>query len=430
MTFLIHGICKISIITVFVFLAFLFTAIQAQANTCDGVVTCRCAIGSSTATASDGQIDFSNIDGGEWANHCANFCNTQQGASTGDSWKLLCDNSPLGSGSVKPIQEADESEARVYQPPVLSIPLPGLNAFTPVTATGGQVTINYIGQYVVALFNLLMVFASIITVVGIMAAGLIYMMARGDSSKISQAKNLISKSVFSILLLLFSYTILNFVDSRLTTTSGITIQIIDRLEYVASSGDAPASGGAGFDRNNLPPDVICSPNASLLEMANSFVGNVCYRFGAKGDSPPWNLEDRTDPSGKPYGEFCPENKICSDCSGFVDILRECAGLPGVGERGGTSGIFSTNSEKVTTCTGSNVNDVDLKPGDLLGFPTIRGEDRGGGQVGHVWMYVGEGKVVDASGGGSGRECQSVIVRDTSFPCGWINEDSGLFVVRR
>ena len=93
---------------------------------------------------------------------------------------------------------------------------------------------------------------------------------------------------------------------------------------------------------------------------------------------------------------------------------------------GTAGIFGSEAEKVTTCTNRSVNGTDLKPGDLLGFPSKSSE----GQIGHVWMYIGEGKVVDSSGGNNGRECSAVNIRETSFACGWVQQKSGLFVVRR
>jgi cell wall-associated NlpC family hydrolase len=58
---------------------------------------------------------------------------------------------------------------------------------------------------------------------------------------------------------------------------------------------------------------------------------------------------------------------------------------------GTGGIFS-GAEAVTSITDTTVNNINLKPGDLLGW-TVGGEETSG----HVVIYIGNGEVSESHG---------------------------------
>ena len=135
---------------------------------------------------------------------------------------------------------------------------------------------------------------------------------------------------------------------------------------------------------------------------------VLYRMGGKGQPPPYTAET----TYKEFKDSCPDDVICLDCSGFINLVYRCAGLPTI--RGGTAQIFSevngveqiTNidyqsSDDQITSAGlfkTLLDDQDLEVGDLLGWKA--GE--GGKKVGHVVMYVGGGRVAEMSGGQPGR----------------------------
>lgn len=207
-------------------------------------VTCTCGF-SSAVTATDANINFKTLDRDQWNSACSNFCSNHSSFEEGKEWKILCNDNELGSGSI--VKIAEEEEVRpVTAPPVLSIPLLNFVNFSPAAVEGGNLRINYIGQYVQALFNFLLILASLASVVTIMVAGLTWMTARGNATKVGNAKSLIGKSLFTILILLFSYTILSLVDSRLVTTDGILIRRIDPIPFTENTG-------ADVSALNLPP---------------------------------------------------------------------------------------------------------------------------------------------------------------------------------
>jgi hypothetical protein len=89
-----------------------------------------------------------------------------------------------------------------------------------------------IGEYSIVLMNFLIVIAAILSVVTVSVAGLIYMTARGNASKVSEAKSLISKSIFSIFILLFSVTILQFVDPNLVRLNPLKIPMVKQIDFI------------------------------------------------------------------------------------------------------------------------------------------------------------------------------------------------------
>jgi uncharacterized protein YvpB len=223
----------------------------AEAQSCNNTITCRCEF-PTPVTATDSQLNLASIDESQRAGACATFCSGQTSyidqaraeASrvTGSTsvapptypWKLLCGNVQIATGNID-IQQAATDEVVVYQAPRLSIPILNFQEFSPAVREGGSVRVNYIGQYVNALFNYLLIIASLISVVAIMVAGLQMMTARGDSGKVSNAKSGISKALFSLFILLFSFTILRFFDPSLTSTDGIKIQFIEAVPFTENT---------------------------------------------------------------------------------------------------------------------------------------------------------------------------------------------------
>jgi hypothetical protein len=309
--------------------------------------------------------------------------------------------------------------------PNLAIPIPGLD-FTPIRLQDGVITSFILFDYIDAVFGWLLIFASFLTVITLMVAGVKWMMARGDSSAIGQAKTMVSKSLLSLVLLLSTVAIAEFIDPRLTSRIPFNIIMVERID--ASWLDAP--GPATVNSGDLPEGVLCDSSIDLYTMAESFVGAGCYRIGAKGGPAPYKHEVNTgnkDASGRLYGEFCPPDKFCSDCSGFAEIFRKCAGLPSANETGGTAEIFN-GAEEITSC-----NTANPQPGDLIGFPSIYASRAGEPpkQIGHVWIYVGKGKTVDLHGGPGSRECRSLTMSDFSRVCRrFSSQPAGMFIVRR
>ena len=221
----------------------------AQSFTCNEFV-CECSSSESSITPTDSdQFAFTAnvIAAGDTLDIAGSLCNdlcfdltrTTPGAA---SYEVQClDNGieTLAAGSVtdpdtyiplgEEVSEIPKPEAQV---PNLAVPIPGL--------TFSQ---NFIGEYVNAIYQLLLVFASVISIIMIMVAGLQWMMARGDAGKVGQAKERIGKAILSIVVILLVAAITTLIDPRLTNFNALTIKSIDAIPLSSTLGEEGAPGG-------------------------------------------------------------------------------------------------------------------------------------------------------------------------------------------
>ncbi len=327
----------------------------------------------------------------------------------------------LGSGNLDGSDIIEVEEVELYTPE-LSIDIPGLT-LSPATSTGGEVTSNYIGEYIEAAYAWVIGAAALVAIIVLMVGGLQYMTSRGDSGKVGQAKQRMVGAITGLVLLLGAYTIAYIIDPGTTVFESLTIDVIDAVKYVNDSGEV--AGSLVF---NPPDDIDCDDSFEISEIVASMDGKVTYRLGGKGGGPPYSSETKTDPNGTSYASYCPAGQLCLDCSGFVDYVRTCKGLSSAGESGGSAGIFgSSSAEKITSCSSDAVNDKSLVAGDLIGFPTIETDEET--QWGHVWIYAGDGNVADSHGSGRG-EGQAVGRYTLSYVCSTFGSKYTMYAVRR
>jgi hypothetical protein len=285
--------------------------------------------------------------------------------------------------------------------PALNVAIPGLDTSRfSITKYIDTINANFLEVYISAVYVFLVSASILFAIIMIMIGGLQYAFAggHGDTAK---AKERIKNAVIGLILMLSVYTILYLVNPQLVKIETPGISNIKYIELIDDSGDIRG----GITTENLADiDVDCSESGDVSDIATSLVGKVTYRFGAKGDNPPYSNETKTDSDGTAFSSFCPENTICSDCSGFVGIVAECAGLAPVGESGGTAGIFS-EADEITNCSGGVVStqssSIALNEGDLVGYKPGDREDKP--KFGHVWMYIGDGAVISAMGSTPGRQ---------------------------
>ncbi len=315
--------------------------------------------------------------------------------------------------------------------PVLNVKIPGLcdmseggicwEGLNTTTTSDGTQHSNLLGFYVNAVYIYLIGAGALIATTMLMIAGIQYATARGDSKQVDHAKKRIGNAVAGIILLLLAYNIAFLINPATTTFEALSLKSIDPILYVNNSGDY--SGAVDFSQVVKPGPVICDQSSSVYDIAKSMEGNVTYRLGGKGGPPPYPYDSKKDGSGVGYKTYCPEGQLCLDCSGYAAYLASCAGLSPAGESGGTTGIFAS-AEKVTSCTNDAVNGKTLNPGDMIGWSAM------GTGYGHVFTYVGQGKISDSAGSGRSPG-RAVSMKDTTWACNnYMNEVHGLYVVRR
>lgn len=244
-------------LTLFIFVLFFFLPLPAGALDISSCITdtaeCKCI----TSTYEGTSIDLDD-------EYAAKTCNDQcyaisriRAYGKPDTWSIQC-KVPNGfiaggeqlvivdSGDIEEPTEIDPStsntkgeqdESNLGAAPILGIEIPGL---TFEDNDNG----NYIGLYVKALYKWLLGASALLAVLMFMIAGLQWMMARGDASKISQAKDRMKNTTLGLAMLLGAYTIGFLIDPEIVQFSSLEIDRIEVDLYVETSGEEGVIGGA------------------------------------------------------------------------------------------------------------------------------------------------------------------------------------------
>ena len=117
---------------------------------------------------------------------------------------------------------------------VFQIPIGKLSTLTAVDCSEGSCEIPWIAQYIQALYNYGLTISSVIAVLTLMAAGLLWIVSGGDSSKISKARQMIVGSVTGLLLLVSMNLFLTYINPNLVSLKPLTIDFIKKIESINS----------------------------------------------------------------------------------------------------------------------------------------------------------------------------------------------------
>ncbi len=377
--------------------------------------SCSC-VGASTSTVSESAEATGSVGA------CDSFCQDVNAESytytctltDGTAGHQVAQGNVGTSTPVATPEEGIIESIQSFDAPTLLVDIPGFNGFTtPSTNNDGNVVVNFLAEYINAIYRWVLGAGALAAVVLMMIGGLQYVLSRGKEKYITKAKARITNAITGLVLILAAYNIAFLIDPRLTSMKPLDVRSVD---YVELTNDSEDTGGDGADplAQSYSAAITCDPNVSLYEIAMSTKGHVTYRMGGKiGKTAPFGDDaSKIDPrSGNPYRSFCPEGQLCLDCSGYASFITKCAGLPSAGESGGTKGIFATNSERIipSTVTDTSINGVALKPGDLIGWPKPDEPKKSG----HVVIYIGNGKVAESHGGSGRQEGRAVSITSTS-----------------
>ena len=113
--------------------------------------------------------------------------------------------------------------------PHLSVPIPDLT-FSDVVVGTGYMEINFLGEYVAALYNWLLYAGFIIAVVMVMIGGVQYIIGSG-LGQVEKAKSRIRSAITGLVLLLATYTILYTVNPELTSFESMQIDYVQPIQF-------------------------------------------------------------------------------------------------------------------------------------------------------------------------------------------------------
>ncbi len=262
-----------------------------------------------------------------------------------------------------------------------------------------------LGGFITFAFEIGVGVAGVLGVVMLTIYGFQYAANDKNIATFEVLKERITKVMLGLLLLLGIFVILNTINPDLLIVEpGIKpVQlVINEAEYVGDLNDNTVQSSiytaptANLKQKLDQLGIYCPGSggpAEVEKIAASFKNKVTYRYGGKGTNVAF--------AGKDRGNNCPAgNTLCIDCSGYVNLVHKCAGIPAQG--GGTADIFTkSDAEKVNSFNESNgvvtVNGKPLKAGDLVG---TAGK--------HVYVYLGKGIFSDSTSDANGRNLNKMV----------------------
>ncbi|MBI4714220.1 N-acetylmuramoyl-L-alanine amidase [Candidatus Uhrbacteria bacterium] len=192
--------------------------------------TCYCYFGEKNDCAQTSVSENATVD------ECNLACETKyleifKGADFSDQAGGANDAAALSNCS-SAHESANEVEEKPFQGgvlPKLNVDIPTVT-FTPVLQKGGNLEINFLGNYIQGLYIYLITISSVIAVVFLMIGGLKWVLAAGGASSIASAKTMIKNAVIGLVLLLSVVLILETVNPQLVTFDPFTIERIQKIE--------------------------------------------------------------------------------------------------------------------------------------------------------------------------------------------------------
>lgn len=167
----------------------------------------------------------------------------------------------------------------------------------------------------------------------------------------------------------------------------------------------PPANGVGMAPSLVSPEVSTAlpvgtdPRiAGMLDWAKSKQGAPYaavnpFRFG----EPPWDGGTHTSVNGSGTSWTYPAGTQVFDCSGFIVAAYRQLGVDLAAK-----GIASSSTMRSDTSFLQNIPQSELKPGDMV---TYSPNDKG---IGHVVLFLGEGKCIESSGSAG------VVIRDVDW----------------
>ncbi|HUT22232.1 MAG TPA: N-acetylmuramoyl-L-alanine amidase [Candidatus Bipolaricaulota bacterium] len=204
---------------------------------------CMCAIGAKPTTM--------NADA--TAAVCQTDCQTAAAGQT--------ETSPPAETSVEAGQPAPATSPAIK--PKLYVPIPDLHFSDVVLATtgGGAASLPWISEYVIAVYKYAMGIGSILGIIMIMIAGVLYLTSAGNPQRVGQAKDYIVGSVIGLTVLFSSYLILNFINPQLTKLGSLQFQTVSLEQLEIEFQDAEAVGREDVNAGDYAPIPGAAPSA-------------------------------------------------------------------------------------------------------------------------------------------------------------------------
>ncbi|MBI5369688.1 N-acetylmuramoyl-L-alanine amidase [Candidatus Uhrbacteria bacterium] len=163
--------------------------------------------------------------------------------------------------------KAHEAANPIVTKPATGIVLPKLQVkiptvtFTPVLQKGGELQIDFLGQYINGTYQYIVGIAAFLAIVLVMVGGVQWVLSAGAPSQLEKAKQRIKNGLTGLVLVMTAAAILEIVNPKLGTLRPLTIpsiegialdEAIDHSDAVETESDEPAPVAASGEQVKLP----------------------------------------------------------------------------------------------------------------------------------------------------------------------------------
>ena len=244
----------------------------------DGSYNCSCTTSTGSTNSTASSVTTSDAV-------CDSWCGQMHGTAYSRTCTLSSGrtNYPIGQGnqgSTVPtagLSDAVEDTKADFLVPNLNVEIPGFSGFTTPTssADGGYVSVNFLAQYINAVYGWAIAASALIAVVMMMLGGLQYVLSRGKSKYIEKAKTRITNAITGLVLLLAAYSIAYLIDPNTTTLRSLSLANVEGIE-----ADLYGQGGEE-ESDAITPNNFSIAVTPITGDYISYVGSAADKFADK-----------------------------------------------------------------------------------------------------------------------------------------------------
>lgn len=233
--------------------------------------------------------------------------------------------------------------------PTITIPGTEIEAGKAILIDG-----NTIGRYILALYKFGVYAGGIVATLVIMAAGVVWLLAGGNTGQADQARGMIKGAIAGYALLLLSWVLLNTINPNLTRFTPLDIAVTPYIPI-----EEQVSTCCACTQRSTPPTTQCSTFVSTT----SSTEGVCVCDGNSNAG--FSVENEE--GCKSYGSTCVFSGVNSSSDATPDKCRLQMGLPSTYDcqivSGGCGKVAQCQLSLTTGCSG----DSDCKDGRRCNF---------------------------------------------------------------
>lgn len=132
-------------------------------------------------------------------------------------------------------------------------------------------TANDLPEYLNAIYNWIIPAGALLAIVIVMIGGLQYALAHGESGKVTQAKDRIKNAVIGMVLLMFTFAIMNLIDPDLVTLHNLRVPQVRTVVFLDPNSTCEMMSAYGITIAPVTADTTCG-NSGTVTSVEGYIG--------------------------------------------------------------------------------------------------------------------------------------------------------------